>query len=65
MHEPATGQTKYLEETLAEHPNIAELRLVRPDEERGLTLKDLRRAAALLGVNPPPGPTGTGKSVQE
>ncbi|MDJ0354405.1 hypothetical protein [Pseudarthrobacter sp. PH31-O2] len=53
-NEPATGQTKYLEENLtAMHPNIAEVRIVRPDEERGLTLKDLRRASALLGVDPP------------
>ncbi|MGO4856288.1 hypothetical protein [Arthrobacter sp. 2MCAF14] len=54
--EPATGPTEYLEENLAAmHPNISEIRIVRPDEERGLTLKELRRAAALPGIEPPPG----------
>lgn len=64
-NEPTTGQSDYLEEILAEHQNIAEVLLVRSDEEQGLTLKDLRRAAALLGVEPPPGSTGTRRSVQE
>jgi hypothetical protein len=52
-NEPASGQTQYLEANLADmHPNLAEVRIVRPNEERGLLMSDLRRAAKVLGIDP-------------
>lgn len=52
--EPLSGHTEQLEEFLTElHPNLAEVKLVRPDGERGLLLSDLRLASALLGVGQP------------
>lgn len=53
-NEPASGQTKYLEKNLSDmHPNLSEVRIVRPNEERGLLKADLLRAEKLLGIDPP------------
>jgi hypothetical protein len=54
---PETGLTKDLEKHVeALHPNVGEVKLIRPDAERGLTLKDLRRVASLLGLDDPQKP---------
>lgn len=53
--EPQTGRTEDLEIFLSEglHPNVAEVKLIRPSGEFGLTRKELRLAASLLDVEPP------------
>lgn len=51
--EPASGHTRHLEEFLTNlHPNLAEVKLIRPDAERGLMLRDLRLASEYLAVEP-------------
>lgn len=52
--EPQTGRTEDLEFFLSEglHPNVAEVKLIRPNGELGLTLKELRLVASLLEIEP-------------